>query len=1503
MLLEFVNADQFPGRISPLFPVIAGVLKRRGQHVRWLRFALSTTNLMAHGRDEVTLTDEEMETLLSAARSDEPGLVLTTDRLHLPQAGRLAHLLPGAVIHHVDFASPPEPLTSIYPGALLSGVPPSYRFEPANSAAFLRRHDNVHLLTGSGCGNSTDAWRSPCYEKARSASLAPHLGCAFCTAGLGAAPRSGEDHSPHLSRTLDEVSVIRLQLEALAADRMSPRRLPNAVLLERVASDRVLKETLACMDELGLSGRVRLSLSSRTDQVPRIEKLFERHLERSPESRIKLGVHACGIESFAQGDLDLFNKQTTTLDGLRAVSSLRRLASSMPTRFQFTGISFLLFSPWTSLAALYQTVSLARLLEITRKEAGNIFQARMRLHEGLPVTMLADQEGLLETDEPDEAVVMNRRKLFSAERPWRFSDPRVRSVCRLTLRFDLLGRESSDPLTEALLSAIRDVHPKFHAGDDLFLLDYLLCMIEEAGAAREALCERALLERSFVRYRAVRERQPAKDRFRLGLESCSLPELLERVSPLIRSGKKPLLSIEGVREDELPACLEDLSLSLSRGTLRVARDTETVSLAERLSGLDDSSSIEKLGLLHGLPECCARAFARAPKEGSQGRLWAAYAKRCESAFEVPPISNPFWAPALSFVPCSADCPRAVATWRSWYELACPAPPSQPEDVFVCDLSKTHGEMVRVLCKGDDLSYDPARVAPAETALGRRLAMGNRLRILPGQIQILDHESVVDFLPARHVPWSSKRSWHRPEYRELAGGVELVESRRPRKDRRLLLLEFVTCERWVWDGRFFPFIKGGAEDLGWEVTWLCFGARLHIDATGSPSRPSYEQCMDLGSDDTERLSRMVREIEPTHVFMSHPPSAKVLRVLREGGGEPVLLSTSDMQPPEGVTQLLSGLLLDPPTDREGSKADLDMLAKIGGSRPLWRIGRTDWLLSWLGVPRDRSADYGKYMAGAFRPAYEAVMANAKAREYRPHLLVVGGVVCDHFRKVTDDPRYRDVDLSKCDHVTGCAYCTWYRGPSSEMRGDPLPLAEEQLARMAESADKDTRYRGVVDILDIRLFTRIDRFADMVLRLDLPPTTFCFEPRVDRVIQVAGRLEEALPRLSEAGHSVRLFRMGAENLVEEENRRFNKDVGYDALQKGMRILENLAEQHPRSFSYDPTFGYITCSPWTTLEMLESTIERGMSAGFSPLGVWLYTPLLLFGAAPITRLAEQHGLVQDDFDDLSLLWEPAINGCPIETIRPWRFEDRRTAAAFALIVRFCAAALRGKYPDSLFESDDLYARLLGGEQSAGPFDRPDLFAREVVAVVREFALDDRGVLLEAALARYASLPKGDEVMGRRETGGSEQAISAEYEDGGRLPAPPPDSPDETALAWGREFERVLRGVCGHLSDSLGRIEVGGVAADPSGESLHVDLTLEGERYLLRVRAFAPGVQRFVRTRHFAITHDRTTPPRLRSTKKRLEKLFRLTDAAAMRHAPGALPPARAAAGARAGGAGGST
>lgn len=520
-LLEFVNADQSPGRISESLPFVAGRLAEQRVPLRWLRFAVSTTNLFENARDHVTLAAEERARLLEAVAEFRPTTLICTDGL----AGDLQRALRAAAPDlrvHESFSPATESLLRLLDRP---GFWPRYDWEPGNAAAARKDIDNIYLNHLDDCG----------YRR-----------CTFCQSYAA---------EPPAPRTPKAWFV--KQLEAVARSRRAPGSLPHAVLLSCLPHPDILGLCLEGLRARGMEG-VRLLMAVRTNQVPSVVRLLRRSFAENPASRIGVGVYASGIESFDAGELALYNKGTRPLDGLRAVNELRELAADFPGRFSYEGLSFLLFTPWTTLESLELNYGIIRHLGMG-DDRSNLYQCRLRLHAGLPLTALAEQHGLTADEEPDPVVIMNRRKLFSSERPWRFADPRVRPISRIVLRYDLLGTPLADELARRVERSLLEADPAWRrgGGDGDFLLGFTLCAIAAARACADPLDEGELLARTVERWRAAK--------------GASLrPSLLERPRGLAAPapGRACVFSFDGAELAEMAvASADDDSLTYAPETV------------------------------------------------------------------------------------------------------------------------------------------------------------------------------------------------------------------------------------------------------------------------------------------------------------------------------------------------------------------------------------------------------------------------------------------------------------------------------------------------------------------------------------------------------------------------------------------------------------------------------------------------------------------------------------------------------------------------------------------------------------------------------------------------------------------------------------------------------------------------------------------------------------------------------------------------------------------------
>lgn len=541
--------------------------------------------------------------------------------------------------------------------------------------------------------------------------------------------------------------------------------------------------------------------------------------------------------------------------------------------------------------------------------------------------------------------------------------------------------------------------------------------------------------------------------------------------------------------------------------------------------------------------------------------------------------------------------------------------------------------------------------------------------------------------------------------------------------RLLLLELVAGSA-LRDERadFFPFYKGLAESGGIPARWLCVGVDFAAGgaerAVGAPS---------LGRADLHALSRALAEWSPTHVIVNEELGPELQRAAAAAAPRAEFLTaTADhLRPPGGEKTALDLI-----AKREGWGRAAPRAPEIPHERALTRFFQTAWLSDWLGLPAAGEA----WFVGSVTPSYEAETLNARARELKPFLPLVGGISCDYRSDLARNPLYRDVDLSACDRAGGCAFCTPTHPPSSDLAADPLAAARVQLDAAARAGERG-RALGRINVRDIRLFRRLEEFFAAVEAAGLPPSEFFFAPRVDDLLKAGPELEKLLPRLAARGHKLSLFRMGVEHFSPAENARFNKGMDAERVDRGLALAERLKAEHPAAFDYAKPLGYIAFTPWTTLEDLSITLREAMKRGFDPQGPWLYSALELAESSPIAALARRDGgMLSAGYGDAALTYSMAADSRSRPGLLPWRIKDPAAAAACRIIVRVCALSLRGIMPDDVFAGDKLYVWLKGLADGRGlDLKRPDLFAAELVTLMKsEGAPKDEKALVLKTLER---------------------------------------------------------------------------------------------------------------------------------------------------------------------------
>ena len=785
LLVEFVNADQFPGRISYVMPLVAGYYDGYGAAPTWIRFAVATTNLMEYGRDAITLAPDEEEALVRIARETSPEYVILTDRIYTPQLERTLAAAGGAraVVIGDDDGRVLFWLSSA------RDVEPRYDWVPGNEAARQRRIDNIYLHFARGCGHPRRVGDNPIFADEQYGVGDDQIGCTFCTSSKSFGERGPELWEPRTGLT----QWAARQADNVLTDSRGRGWLPNAILFEKLCGEGVLREVIASLRRHEAESEVQLLFAIRTNLVPTLDARIRRHFDENPESELRFGVYASGVESFSGAELTLYNKATSPIDGLRAVNSMRALSRTYPGRFWYTGLSFLFFTPWTTLENLELNFGLIRFLGIGRKEAGNMYQSRLRLHDGLPLRAVVEAEGLIDDDVRDSVVVMNRRKLFGEEEPWRCAEPRVEPIMRIVLRLDLLDSEHADELTEAIGKTLRSVDEEWTHGDDGSLEEFVLAMIGVARAASEPLDESALLEQTREEWRTRRGRRDDLDHrphFRLAESRCGLATLAERAARLVRDGHRAVVEIAAPVADAgdgavvrnlaasgLAARIDPASDSQPRRVV-LGRSADDLARHEALRAQlndapDDAQAVAALAELLAVPSCCGSGLALADPAPLS---WRAFARRNDEPGAVPPTLLPLWVPALSFVPCRADCEAAKSTYETWFDaLDVPRPPNGVAWVF-SGAERDDGDLATlpvVEATATGVRYRTEDVRGSDPHLVARLQRGREVRTLPGQLRIVDGDVVVECLTATHGLWVPTAARHGKFWQELARGAGIV----------------------------------------------------------------------------------------------------------------------------------------------------------------------------------------------------------------------------------------------------------------------------------------------------------------------------------------------------------------------------------------------------------------------------------------------------------------------------------------------------------------------------------------------------------------------------------------------------------------------------------------------------------------------------------------------------------------------------------------------------------
>ena len=194
----------------------------------------------------------------------------------------------------------------------------------------------------------------------------------------------------------------------------------------------------------------------RVDELLRGAAELEARLPDLEARGHSINFHSIGVENFSPAENERFNKQISPAQVQQASELMGRWERRWPGAFSFTrhgGFSFILFTPWTTLADLETNVQGLRRLRSMDQDVVFALRTRLQLLPDRAITALAHHDGLVGAADDDHLFDSGCITDWDmAEIPWRFKDGRVALIYRFSRR---LARDPAVPRDDPEAARVR----------------------------------------------------------------------------------------------------------------------------------------------------------------------------------------------------------------------------------------------------------------------------------------------------------------------------------------------------------------------------------------------------------------------------------------------------------------------------------------------------------------------------------------------------------------------------------------------------------------------------------------------------------------------------------------------------------------------------------------------------------------------------------------------------------------------------------------------------------------------------------------------------------------------------------------------------------------------------------------------------------------------------------------------------------------------------------------
>jgi hypothetical protein len=453
---------------------------------------------------------------------------------------------------------------------------------------------------------------------------------------------------------------------------------------------------------------------------------------------------------------------------------------------------------------------------------------------------------------------------------------------------------------------------------------------------------------------------------------------------------------------------------------------------------------------------------------------------------------------------------------------------------------------------------------------------------------------------------------------------------------------------------FPFLRARIESRGGQVRWICLGLETNVLEDSSWEFP-------LPGEDLETMLQAVASFRPTRILLNQRLVSRQMELLMHAAG--------------GVSPAVSGI--EP-------EADMRYVHEVDG---------------WAGLDGSQDADELPLLLDSVEPNHDCEAGNALAFSLRPPVLVLGGPSCYYVAPLSRNACFDDVDLSRTSHHSGCTFCYM---PERHLRypyvTPPFELAIRQI-RAARRTRPARRQADVFIVNGAAAFFQLRNLFETLLRDGDPPTRLTFRCRIDEFLRKEKDIEDLLPRLQSAGHSLGLLSMGLENFSPVENARFNKGISPAQIEKALELSLKWRTSYPGTFLQEAVgaHSHITFTPWTTLADLKTNLDFVLRCKPEfAIRSFLNSRAFLFPGLPLALLAEKDGLIAQSFQDPA--FEHVERGCvttPGHHEIPWHFLHGEVRSVYSVMVRLWENA--ALFDDPLYRTVRRASVRIGGSRES--------------------------------------------------------------------------------------------------------------------------------------------------------------------------------------------------------------